>query len=121
MLSIEERLRDLPRPVTLVYYTPDVPSAATRAEHLLREDIARGAARIELRVLAERWDNVAVLPYLAVRYHADDTPTTVVNGRKAWVGVLEEDEFVSRLLDAGESPVPRTRARRRRREGRTRP
>ena len=47
--------------------------------------------------------NVTVLPYLAVRHHADDTPTTVVNGRKACVGVLGEDEFVSRLLAVGEA------------------
>ena len=56
MLDIEERLRDLPSLVTLVYYTPDVPSAATRAERELLEEIARRADRIELRVLAERWD-----------------------------------------------------------------
>jgi hypothetical protein len=46
--------------------------------------------------------NVAVLPYLAVRYHADDTPTTVVNGRKAFAGVFTEEAFVSRLLAVGE-------------------
>jgi hypothetical protein len=56
MLSIEERLRDLPGPVALVYYTPDVPSAATRAERQLLEDIAKRSDRVELRVLAERWD-----------------------------------------------------------------
>ena len=46
--------------------------------------------------------NVAVLPYLAVRHQADDTPTTVVNGRKACVGVLPEDEFVTRVLATGQ-------------------
>jgi hypothetical protein len=46
--------------------------------------------------------NVAVLPYLAVRHQADDTPTTVVNGRKTCVGVLPEDEFVTRVLAAGQ-------------------
>jgi hypothetical protein len=56
MLAIEERLRDLPSPVTMLYYTPDVPSAATRAERELLEEIARRAAGVELRVLAERWD-----------------------------------------------------------------
>ena len=56
MLSIEDHLRDLPSPVTLLYYTPDVPSASTRAERELLEEIARRADRIELRVLAERWD-----------------------------------------------------------------
>jgi hypothetical protein len=45
--------------------------------------------------------NMAVLPYLAVRHHADDTPTTVVNGRKACVGVLTEEEFVRRVLAVG--------------------
>jgi hypothetical protein len=44
--------------------------------------------------------NIAVLPYLAVRHHADDTPTTMVNGRKACVGVLPEEEFVQRVLAA---------------------
>lgn len=56
MLSIEERLRDLPGPITLVYYTPDVPSAATSAERQLLEDIAKRSDQVELRVLAERWD-----------------------------------------------------------------
>ncbi len=46
--------------------------------------------------------NMAVLPYLAVRHQADDTPTTVVNGRKTCVGVLPEDEFVTRVLAAGQ-------------------
>src|SRR5262245_26506875 len=56
MLAIEERLRDLPSLITILYYTPDVPSAATRAERELLEEIARSAKGIELRVLAERWD-----------------------------------------------------------------
>jgi len=42
--------------------------------------------------------NMAVLPYLAVRHQADDTPTTMVNGWKACVGVLPEEEFVRRVL-----------------------
>jgi hypothetical protein len=44
--------------------------------------------------------NVAVLPYLAVRYQADDTPTTMVNGRKACVGVVPDEEFVKRVMAA---------------------
>jgi hypothetical protein len=44
--------------------------------------------------------NMAVLPYLAVRHRADDTPTTVVNGVKACVGVLAEEVFVERVLAA---------------------
>jgi hypothetical protein len=48
--------------------------------------------------------NMAVLPYLAVRHQADDTPTTVVNGRKACVGVLPEDEFVTRILAVSGGP-----------------
>jgi hypothetical protein len=44
--------------------------------------------------------NMAVLPYLAVRHGADDTPTTVVNGRKACVGVLPEDDYVARIIAA---------------------
>jgi hypothetical protein len=43
-------------PVTLLYYTPDVPSAATRAERELLEQIAAGDPDISLRVLADRWD-----------------------------------------------------------------
>jgi hypothetical protein len=46
----------LPAPVTIMYYTPDVPSAATRAERDLLEQIAAGSDRVTLRVLAERWD-----------------------------------------------------------------
>jgi len=56
--------------------------------------------------------NLAVLPYLAVRHQADDTPTTVVNGQKACVGVLTEEEFVTRVLAAGEAePSRRPRGR----------
>jgi Thioredoxin domain len=47
--------------------------------------------------------NIAVLPYLAVRYGVDDIPTTVVNGRKACVGALPEDDFVRAVLKAAAS------------------
>jgi hypothetical protein len=50
--------------------------------------------------------NMAVLPYLAVRHRADDTPTTVVNGRKTCVGALAEDEFVQRIVAAGATEAP---------------
>lgn len=45
--------------------------------------------------------NVAVLPYLAVRHGVDDIPTTVVNRRKACVGVLTEPEFIREVIAAG--------------------
>ena len=45
--------------------------------------------------------NVAVLPYLAVRHGVDDIPTTVVNRRKACVGVLAELEFIREVIAAG--------------------
>ena len=33
---------------------------------------------------------VNVFPYLAIRYQADDVPTTVVNGHKTLVGTYPE-------------------------------
>ena len=45
--------------------------------------------------------NIAVLPYLAVRYGVDNVPTTVVNGKKACVGVLAENEFVREIVACG--------------------
>jgi hypothetical protein len=45
--------------------------------------------------------NIAVLPYLAVRYGVDNIPTTVVNRRKASVGALAEREFVRAVIAAG--------------------
>jgi len=54
--AIDAGLRHLPAPVTLVYYTPDVPSSATAAERALLEAMARASDRIRLQVLAERWD-----------------------------------------------------------------
>jgi len=54
--AIDSGLRQLPAPVTLVYYTPDVPSSATAAERALLEAMARASDRVHLRVLAERWD-----------------------------------------------------------------
>jgi hypothetical protein len=48
--------------------------------------------------------NIAVLPYLAVRYGVDDIPTTVVNGRKVCVGALPEDDFVEAVLKTAAAP-----------------
>ena len=53
---LRETLGDLVNPVTLLYYTPDVASAATRAERALLEEIARASDRVHLDVLADRWD-----------------------------------------------------------------
>ncbi len=41
---------------------------------------------------------VNVFPYLAIRYHADDVPTTVVNGHKTLVGTYPEEEAVARMV-----------------------
>ena len=43
---------------------------------------------------------VNLFPHLAVRYHADDVPTTVVNGKTAIVGDCPADEYVARILDS---------------------
>ena len=56
-LAIEDGLRDLTHPVTLLYYTPDVASAATLLERALLEEIARRSDRVRLHVLADRWDS----------------------------------------------------------------
>ncbi len=53
---------------------------------------------IESRWITTDVINIAVLPYLAVRYGVDNIPTTVVNGRKACVGTLSEDDFVQAIL-----------------------
>ena len=45
--------------------------------------------------------NVAVFPYLAIRYGVDNIPTTVVNRHKACVGVLAEEEFVREIMTCG--------------------
>jgi hypothetical protein len=51
-----------------------------------------------------------LFPYMAVRYHADDVPTTVVNGTKTLVGTCEEGEAVAKILAAvartSSLPVP---------------
>jgi hypothetical protein len=43
---------------------------------------------------------VNLFPYLAIRYQADDVPTTVINGRKAIVGSVSESEYVGRIVAA---------------------
>jgi len=43
---------------------------------------------------------VNLFPYLAIRYHADDVPTTVVNGKKTLVGPCDETEAVAKILAA---------------------
>jgi len=53
---IDEGVRGLIQPVTVRYYTPDVPSAATAAERALLEAIAAASSRVRLHVLAEQWD-----------------------------------------------------------------
>lgn len=53
---LRETLHDLSNPVTLLYYTPDVASAATLAERTLLEEIARASDRLHLQILADRWD-----------------------------------------------------------------
>jgi alkyl hydroperoxide reductase subunit AhpF len=73
---IRDGVRTLASPVSLLYYTPDVASASTRAELELLEDVARASDRIRLSVLAERWD--------ATREHAVGiarTPAIVVRGK----------------------------------------
>jgi alkyl hydroperoxide reductase subunit AhpF len=54
---IRSALRDLPNPVRIVSYTCDLESWYSRAERLLLETIARSSDRVELEILAERWDS----------------------------------------------------------------
>lgn len=53
---LREALRDLPGPVTLVYYAPDVESWQVRAERDLLEAVAGASPRVTLEVRAGRWD-----------------------------------------------------------------
>jgi Thioredoxin domain len=48
--------------------------------------------------------NVAVLPYLAIRYGVDNVPTTVVNREKACVGVVTEEQLVEAVVTARSTP-----------------
>jgi hypothetical protein len=66
---------------------------------------SRRVAEIRLEVHADRWDarreaDVGLFPYLAIRYHADDVPTTVIDGRKAIVGSVPESEYVATIVAA---------------------
>ena len=54
--TLRARLQRLSKPVTLLYYTPDVPSAATYAERALLEELMALSDQVSLRVFAERWD-----------------------------------------------------------------
>lgn len=53
---IREGLRDIASPVTIHYYTSDVASWYSYAEHQLLQDIARASKHLDLCVYAERWD-----------------------------------------------------------------
>jgi alkyl hydroperoxide reductase subunit AhpF len=55
-MDLAAALADLPAPVTLVSYTPDVESWSSRAERELLERVAAASDRLTLRVRAERWD-----------------------------------------------------------------
>jgi alkyl hydroperoxide reductase subunit AhpF len=54
--TLRDRLQSLSNSVTLMYYTPDVPSAATRQERALLEELVALSDKVHLRVFAERWD-----------------------------------------------------------------
>ena len=41
---------------------------------------------------------VPLFPYLAVRYGVGDVPTTVIIGRPAAVGVLDEEAYLTAVL-----------------------
>ena len=44
---------------------------------------------------------VNLFPYVAIRYQADDVPTTVVNGAKVLVGPYDESDAVHQILSRG--------------------
>ncbi len=48
---------------------------------------------------------VNVFPYLAIRYQADDVPTTVVNSHKTLVGTYPEAEAVARRVATVAGPA----------------
>ena len=75
--AIAEGLRGLTNPVSLLYYTPDVASAATLLERALLEEIARGSDRVRLEVLADRWDSAREDAVGIAR-----TPAIVVKGER---------------------------------------
>ena len=78
MELVTAALADLANPVTVLYYTPDVASAATRAERALLEEIARASDRVHLDVRADRWDaareaevGIARTPAIVLRSDTD--------------------------------------------------
>lgn len=75
---MRQALSDLPHPVTLRYYTPDVDSAVVRGERALLERIAAASPMVRLDVRAGRWDaasekaaGIARTPCLAVDADGD--------------------------------------------------
>jgi hypothetical protein len=73
--AIDHGVRGLAHPVTLLYYTPDVPSTATAADRALLDAIAAASDRVHLEVLAEQWDAAR-----EARVGIARTPAIVVNG-----------------------------------------
>ena len=77
-LVIKDGLDGLTSNVTLLYYTPEVASAATVLEQSLLEEMARQSDRVRLHVLADRWDSaredavgIARTPAIVVRSERD--------------------------------------------------
>jgi alkyl hydroperoxide reductase subunit AhpF len=75
---IERTLADLPSPITIVSYTPEVESWYSRTERELLERVAAASPKITLRVLADRWDakreaeaGIRRTPCIALRGAAD--------------------------------------------------
>ncbi|HEY3067724.1 MAG TPA: hypothetical protein VGL09_18185 [Methylomirabilota bacterium] len=51
---------------------------------------------------------VNLFPYRAVRYQADDVPTTVIDGRKGIVGSVPEAAYVGAIVAAAAGDVCRS-------------
>jgi glutaredoxin-like protein len=89
-----EKLKEVDKPLILEVYvnqtSPYSPSLVNIAHRMALENDHISAHMI----------NISNFPHLAMRYHIEDVPHTIVNGKESVKGALDEKDFTEKILAA---------------------
>jgi len=88
-----DKLKEVDKPLTLEVYvnstSPYSPSLVNIAHRMALENDHISAHLI----------NISNFPHLAMRYHIEDVPHTIVNGKESVKGALDEKDFTDKVLE----------------------